>query len=85
MQQRAGGDGKAPEPAAETGAFPSQPARSARTVHAFGDDALGDHDATMLAELVLSRQVSPPKLASAAVARAYRMQPLVNGVHHPDT
>jgi amidase len=84
MQQRAGGDGKPSEPAADTSTLPSQPSRSARTVHAFGDDALGDHDATMLAELVLSRKVSPRELAAAAVARASRMQPFINGVHHPD-
>ncbi len=84
MKQRGDGDSKAPERAAGTGAFPSQPSRSARTVHAFGDDALGDHDATSLAKLVLGRQVSPREVASAAVARAGRMQPFINGVHHAD-
>jgi amidase len=80
MQQRAGADGQT----SQATAVPSQASRSARTVHAFGDDALGDHDATALAELVARRQVSPRELALAAVARAGRMQPFVNGVHHPD-
>ncbi|HET6563108.1 MAG TPA: amidase [Marmoricola sp.] len=75
-----GGDGKT----SETSAVPSQATRSVRSVHAFGDDALGGHDATALTELVQSRQVSPRELASAAVARANRMQPFVNGVHYPD-
>ena len=80
MHQPAGADGQNPQP----GAFPSQASRTARTVHAFGDDALGDHDATALAELVVKRRVSPGELASAAVARAGRIQAFVNGVHHPD-
>jgi amidase len=53
-------------------------------VHAFTDDALGEHDATALAELVEAKEVSPAELAAAAVARAVRVQPLLNGVHHLD-
>jgi amidase len=53
-------------------------------VHAFTDDALADHDATALAELVAAKEVSASELAAAAVARAERVQPLLNGVHHPD-
>ncbi len=41
-----------------------------RRVHAFGDDALGNHDAVALAELVASGEVSPRELADAAIARA---------------
>jgi amidase len=43
---------------------------SARRVSAFTDDALGEHDAVALAELVRTRQVSPAELAAAAKARA---------------
>ena len=53
-------------------------------VHAFGDDALSDHDATALAALVRSGGVTAAELTEAAVARAEKMQPLVNGVHFPD-
>src|SRR5687768_15685538 len=88
MHQRAGSDGPGSGSGSGSGseprAVPSQASPHPRTVHAFGDDALGDHDAAALAELVAKRQVSPRELASAAVARAGRMQPLVDGVHHPD-
>ena len=53
-------------------------------VHAFTDDVLADHDATALAELVAAKEVSPSEVASAAVARAEKVQPVLNGVHHPD-
>ena len=52
-------------------------------VHAFGDDALGDHDATAVAELVRTGQLGAVEVVEAAVARAERLQPLTNGVHHP--
>lgn len=39
-------------------------------VHAFTDDALGEHDAVALAELVAAGEVSPRELADAAIARA---------------
>ncbi|WP_354644234.1 amidase [Kitasatospora camelliae] len=39
-------------------------------VHAFGDDALGDHDAVALAALVRAGEVSPEELAAAAAERA---------------
>lgn len=42
-------------------------------VHAFGEDALGEHDAVALAELVRAGEVSPAELAEAAVARARRV------------
>lgn len=48
-------------------------------VHAFADDALGDSDATDLAGRLAEREVSPAELVEAAVARAERMQPLLNG------
>ncbi|UAK32830.1 amidase [Nocardia asteroides] len=45
-------------------------------VHAFGDDALGDHDAVALASLVRDGTVSPRELAAAAVARAEQVEKL---------
>ena len=56
----------------------------AERVHAFTDDALGYHDATALADLVDRKELSPDELAAAAVARAEKVQPLLNGVHYPD-
>src|SRR3954462_13253349 len=42
-------------------------------VHAFTDDALGDHDAVALAEQVRSGQVSPAELVTAARERLERV------------
>ncbi len=53
-------------------------------VHAFTDDALADHDGTALAGLVRSGEVTRAELTEAAIDRAERMQPLINGVHVPD-
>jgi amidase len=53
-------------------------------VHAFGDDALGDHDGTAVAELVRAGELHLAEVARAAVARAQQVQPQVNGVHAPD-
>jgi amidase len=53
-------------------------------VHAFGDDALGDADATEIAELVRSGQVGSTEVCAAAIGRAEAMQPLVNAVEYAD-
>ncbi|MFB9368023.1 amidase [Kitasatospora albolonga] len=45
-------------------------------VHAFGDDALGEHDAVALAAAVRSGAVSPAELAAAAAGRAARVEAL---------
>ncbi|MGX9672297.1 amidase [Mycobacterium sp. HM-7] len=50
------------------------------TIHAFGDDALGDHDAVGLAQLVRDLQVSPDELAAAAIARARLVDPDLRAV-----
>ncbi|MEV6205622.1 amidase [Kitasatospora sp. NPDC051914] len=49
-------------------------------VHAFGDDALGEHDAVALAQLVRERRVSPGELAEAAAARARRIDEALDPV-----
>ncbi|WP_375490614.1 amidase [uncultured Jatrophihabitans sp.] len=49
-------------------------------VHAFGDDALGEHDAVALARLVRDGQVSAPELADAAAARIRAVDPQLNAV-----
>ncbi|WP_280188057.1 amidase, partial [Nocardia gipuzkoensis] len=45
-------------------------------VHAFADDALADHDAVGLAELVRDGAVAPHELTAAAVARAQQVERL---------
>lgn len=49
-------------------------------MHAFGDDALGDHDAVALAEQVANGKVSPGELVEAALARAEAVNPRLNAV-----
>lgn len=51
-----------------------------KTVHAFADDALGTHDATALADLIRRGELSAADAAAAAIARARRMQPLINAI-----
>ncbi len=53
-------------------------------MHAFTDDALADHDATALAELVAAKEVSARDLTEAAIARAEKVQAALNGVQVPD-
>jgi amidase len=49
-------------------------------VHAFGDDALGDHDAVGLVHAIQEGQVSIPDVIEAAIARTERLQPELNGL-----
>jgi amidase len=53
-------------------------------VHAFGDDALGDCDATELAARIRRKEVSGSEACEAAIRRAEAMQPLVNAVECTD-
>ena len=55
---------------------------SGRRVHAFTDDALGDHDAVALAALVRGGAVSPAELAGAAAERARAVEPRLHGLAH---
>lgn len=50
-------------------------------VHAFRDDALGEHDAVALAEQVKAGLVSPRELADAAIARAESVNGKLNAVN----
>jgi amidase len=52
-------------------------------VHAFGDDALGEHDAVGLAELVRAGEVSPQELATAAAERAGKVDERLRAVAYP--
>lgn len=49
-------------------------------VHAFTDDALGEHDAVGLAALIKRGEVSAAEAAAAAHARAEAVNPLLNGI-----
>jgi amidase len=49
-------------------------------IHAFGDDALGEHDAVGLVEALHAGSVSIPDVVEAAIARAERVQPELNGI-----
>jgi amidase len=55
-----------------------------RPVHAFTDDALGDHDATELAARIRTGDLDPTEIRDAAIRRAEAMQPFINAVAHPD-
>lgn len=57
-----------------------QPAAPAR-VHAFADDALGDHDAVTLADLIRRGERSPRELAEAAAQRARKVAELAAVTH----
>jgi amidase len=49
-------------------------------VHAFGDDALGEHDAVGLAEQIRARGISPLEAVEAAIARIERVDPQLNAL-----
>jgi amidase len=49
-------------------------------LHAFGDDALGDRDAVGLVAALHAGEVSVPEVVEAAIARAERVQPTLNGI-----
>lgn len=53
---------------------------SGQRVHAFADDALGEHDAVAIAALIADGALSPTEVAEAAVARARRVEPRLNAV-----
>jgi amidase len=55
-------------------------AAEGKRVHAFRDDALGEHDAVALAELVRRGEVSPRELAAAAVERAQSVEPQLHAI-----
>jgi amidase len=51
-----------------------------KTVHAFADDALADHDAVALAALIRSGKLSSAEITSAAIARSEKVNPQINAV-----
>eukprot|EP01032_Pedospumella_encystans_P000693 gene693-803_t len=49
-------------------------------VHAFSDDALGEHDAVGLVEALHAGEVSVPEVVEAAISRVERVDPDLNAV-----
>jgi amidase len=49
-------------------------------VHAFSDDALGNDDATALARRIRDGEVSVPEVTRAAIERARKVTPIINGI-----
>jgi len=53
-----------------------------RRVHAFTDDALAEHDAVGLADLIRRRELSAEEVEAAAIARLERVAPALNALAH---
>lgn len=53
---------------------------TANRVHVFGDDALGEHDAVAIAELVRRGELSATEVADAALARARKAEPALHAI-----
>jgi amidase len=49
-------------------------------ISAFGDDALGDHDAVAVAELIRRGELNPSEVAHAAIDRAHHVEPRLDAV-----
>jgi amidase len=58
----------------------SAPAVSVKTVHAFTNDVLADHDATAVAALIRSGQISASEACEASIARAQKLGPAINAI-----
>jgi amidase len=66
----------------ETDRLPAE--TPADAVHAFADDALGDHDAVGIAQRIRSREVSAVEVVAAAIARARKVNPILNAIEVED-
>lgn len=69
--------------AAESPAHASSPVSASAPVarvHAFGDDALADHDATAIAHLLRQRKLSPREVLEAAIQRAHKVEPAIHAI-----
>jgi amidase len=53
-------------------------------VHAFADDALGDHDAVTIAQHIRTGKVSAVEVVSAAIDRARKVNPVINAIEFED-
>jgi amidase len=53
-------------------------------IHAFTDDALGSHDAVGLVAALHAGEVSVAEVVDAAIARAEKVEPVLNAIAHRD-
>lgn len=67
-------------PAYATSSASTFAATSKTCVHAFGDDALADHDATAIAHLLHQRKLSPREVLEAAIQRAHKVEPAIHAI-----
>lgn len=58
----------------------TKPTQAAHRLHAFADDALADHDATALAQLIRNKVISPREVLDAAIHRAQSVEPQLNAI-----
>ncbi len=58
--------------------------RQATRVHAFTDDALGDLDATGVAECIRNHEISAAEAVDAAIERSQRVEASLQALQHPD-
>lgn len=56
---------------------------SVERVHAFGDDALGDHDAVGIATQIRIGALGAEEVSRAAIARAERVEPVLGAIAFP--
>ncbi len=64
----------------ETAPRTDEPSPGSRHVHAFGDDALGEHDAVGLAAEIRAGRVSRQETVEAAIARTRRLDEILHGL-----
>lgn len=50
------------------------------SIHAFKNDAMGDHDATGLADLIRRGEVTISEVTAAAIERARQVEPFIQGI-----
>jgi amidase len=50
------------------------------TVHAFGDDVLGEHDGVALAQLIAKKEVTAAEVVEASIARAQQVDARLNAI-----
>ena len=53
---------------------------SVRSINAFTDDVLGDHDAVAIANLIRNGEISPTEAINAAIARAEHVEPSIGAI-----
>lgn len=51
-----------------------------KSINAFCDDALGDLDATGIAQKIRSKEISPTEVIEAAISRAEKVNPSINAI-----